>query len=75
MKLINRYKVILKKKKDTSSKISNIKSVELMIELLEVIIIWQISELRWFVNTIVEQPLPTRIEIVVEFAINYKPVL
>lgn len=75
IKLISRYETILNWKSNTVSKISNIKLVELMAELIEVIIIWRISKSRWFGKTIVELLPHTWIKIIIEFSINYKSAL
>lgn len=72
-KLISGYEAILNKKSDATNKISNMKRVQLIAELLELVMIWQTSELWWFGEIIVE-PLPhTWTKITMEFSIDYKP--
>lgn len=75
MKLINRYKAILNRKSNTVSKISEIKPVKLIAELLEVIMIWRTLESRWFSKTIIKLLLYIQTEIIIEFCIDYKPTL
>lgn len=46
--------------------------VKLMAELLELVMIQQMSKSRWFGKTIIELPSYTRTKISIQFFINYK---
>lgn len=75
MKLINKYKVILNRKNDTTSKLNNIKPVGCMAELLEMLIIWKTSKSRWFSKIMVKLLPYTWAKIAIKFPINFKPSL
>lgn len=54
---------------------NNIKLVELMAKLFEVIIIWKILDLKFFSKAILKLLLHTWIKIIIRFSIRYKPTL
>lgn len=73
--LISQYEAVLNKNTDSATKRSDLEPVEAMAELLEVIMIRRTSESEWFGKTMIELPPHNRVEISVEFPIDYRPAL